>query len=447
MTKDLPNSNELEQAVIGTILYNYKQVKTDIDLINPQYFYNIPNKIVIKSILKLHDKHKKIDATVIKNYLNNTNKLNKIGGVSYLTEFENQSYFTDNFDSYIEELKDYYERRNLIKQANDAIDKAYSETEINDIKSKLNKNLYSTNEKSMNIVNKGDFTKYYKSTIIDKINRTKVGTGFTSIDHYLSTGFQKRNTSIITGRSRTGKSALRENIMLNQLDKSNTSILLLSTEMAAEEELDRLVSIKTGLPLYDIINIKEWVKHKEGKIKAKYPEKLELIKNAIKWLNNKKFFLRDSTLSVSEIKSLVARYKEMYNIDICYIDLLDRVSSIFKSTVNKTGAIDKTMGEITDIAKMFDVHMCLVVQQRRNPNSKGIDKPSLKALRGSSSWEDMSDLVLGVYREYLSDEEMIEDNSMEVTILKQRQGVTKKTIELNWDGPVISIYDKEDDLI
>lgn len=444
MKKDLPYSIDIEQAILGTILYNYNKIKKDIDLLKPSYFYKPEHKIIIRAIFKLHDNHKNVDATVVKDYLRKNNKLKDIGGLSFLGELENQPYYTDNFENYINKLKDYYKKRRFIINADKAIDKAYGDNNIEDIKNDLSHNLYSFETKS-DVVGKGGIIDFRKKTLIDKINRVKVGCGYQSLDKFLSNGFAKRNTSVITGRPRMGKSSLKDNFIINQLSQ-DISVLVISTEMTAEGELDRLTSIKSGIPIYDILNAKEWMEEEDSKIKTKYPKKLKQIKKASKWLNNKDFYLTDGVASLSKIKSTIARYKDMYDIDIVYIDLVDRIKEIFYATSNKAPHIAKVVGELTQSAKSHDVHMCLVAQQRRESNRKTIPKPTLRGIKGSGAYEEFTDLIFGVHREYIADDDMMEDNIIEVIILKQRQGKTAVNQEFEWDGSTIKIFEQKGNL-
>lgn len=443
MSRTYPYSDDIEKAIIGTILYNYNKIKKDIDLLHPKYFKGAPNKIIAKAIFKLHDNHKKVDATIIKDVLKNNNKLKQVGGVSFLTEFENQEYYTDNFEDYIKELKEYYERRQIIKNAEKAIDKAYSDEKVDDIKGELSQTLYSSYDSKSVTLEKGKISKFRKQTLIDKLNRKKIGTGYRELDRNLSSGFIERNTSVITGRPRMGKSTLKDNIILNQLNMG-AKILVASTEMTAEEELDRLVSIKSGIPLYDLINAKMWMKEKNGKIKAKYPDKLELIKKTSQWLDTKDFYLNDGVASLSEIKSLIIRYKEMYDINIVYIDLVDRIKEIFFNTANKAQSIAKVVGELTQTAKQHNVHICLVAQQRRDTNRKTIPKPTISGIKGSGAYEEFTDLILGVHRLYVADENVMVDDEMEVFLLKQRQGKAKFSIDFDWEPEVLNITESED---
>lgn len=440
MKKELPYSEDIEQAILGTILYNYNEIKKEIDLLKPSYFYGQKHKIIIRAIFKLHDNHKNVDATVIKDYLRKKDKLNNIGGLSFLGTLENQPYYTDNFKEYINKLKDYYERRRFIVNADKAINKAYTDKSIEDVKNNLSNNLYSFETKA-DVVGKGGIVDFRKKTLIDKINRAKVGCGYKKLDKFLSNGFAKRNTSVITGRPRMGKSSLKNNFIIKQLNQG-ISVLVISTEMTAEGEIDRLTSIKSGIPIYDILNAKEWMSEKNGKIKTKYPKKLKQIKKSSKWLNHKNFYLTDGIASLSKIKSTIARYKDMYDIDIVYIDLVDRVKEIFYATSNKASNIAKVVGELTQSAKNHDIHMCLVAQQRRESNRKTIPKPTLRGIKGSGAYEEFTDLIFGVHRDYIADEDMMEDNIMEVIILKQRQGKTAVSKEFEWDGNTITIFEQ-----
>ena len=75
------------------------------------------------------------------------------------------------------------------------------------------------------------------------------------------------------------------------------------------------------------------------------------------------------------------------------------------------------------------VHGILLAQQRKDMQA---ERPTMSGIKGSGGWYEIGDNVLGVYRPYLA--KPVPDNVLEVTILKQRQGVAPLAVELDWDA-------------
>ena len=75
------------------------------------------------------------------------------------------------------------------------------------------------------------------------------------------------------------------------------------------------------------------------------------------------------------------------------------------------------------------VHGILLAQQRKDMEGQ---RPTMAGIKGSGGWYEIGDNILGVYRPYLA--KPVPDNTVEIAILKQRQGVAPLAVELDWDA-------------
>lgn len=437
MTK-VPYNQDAEEYILGTILYNYSKVKAYVDKAEPKLFYIKQNKYISRAVKELHTDGKKIDIVTIQEKLEEKSKLEDAGGYEKLADLKNESFAVDNFEGHLAILVDNYERRQLLITMKQVEDGLVNKKDLSGLKSQLSKNLH-TSGKSSNSVIKGEFTEFQKKTIKEKLTRTTIGTGYTSLDETLTKGFAPADLSLITARPSMGKSAFKENVILNQIMRG-AKVLNINLEHTAEDELDRLVAMESGIPLYDIINIKDWVSLEDGKFKTEMPRKLSLIKKTTQKMDTFGLYIEDGMLSLPEIRSLIVNYREVYDVDIVFIDLLDRVEEVWMSTRNKPAKITQVVGSLASLASDYNIHICGLVQQKRRKKKK--EKPSISQLKGSGSFEEYADLIFGIYREFVDDEEMLEDNSIDIYIKKQRQGSLGK-FELNWDSETLRITEGE----
>ena len=89
MKKELPQNIEAEKAVISSIIKasNQFQAIDDISrILNSDDFYRYPNREIYTAILFMFSEHKSIDEITLTEYLKNAGKLDKIGGIAYITE-------------------------------------------------------------------------------------------------------------------------------------------------------------------------------------------------------------------------------------------------------------------------------------------------------------------------------------------------------------------------
>lgn len=436
MGKDIPYSREAEEYILGTILYNYDDVKALVDKAKPEFFYIKQNKFIAKAIHQLHVAGHSIDIVTVKEKLEEQQRLDKAGGYDKLSNLENESFAVNNFEEHIRILHKNHEKRKILLALQEASDNLMRKKPLNEVKSYVSQNLY-TFDPENTTVEKGSFADFQRQSIEEKLTRTKVKSGLAQLDQVLSKGFAPRNMSLITARPSMGKSAFKQNIILNQVMRG-ISVLDLSLEMTASEELDRLISIDSGIPLYDIVNIQNWVSLKNGKLKTEMPKKLTLIKKTAEKLDNFDLYLKDGTMDLSDLRATILSYKDRYNIDVVYIDLIDRVQEVYRATSNKHNYIASVVGALADLAKQLEIHVCGLVQQKRRKKLK--QKPRNDQIKGSGSYEENADLVIGVYREYVDDDDLLEDNIIEIYVRKQRQGETGK-FEFNWDNDTLKISD------
>ncbi|MCF8008153.1 MAG: hypothetical protein K9K32_00180 [Halanaerobiales bacterium] len=438
MAENTPYNREAEEYLLGTTLYNYKKVKAFTDKLAPKLFYIKQNRFIAKSILELHREGHKVDIITVQENLESKNLLEDAGGYEKLANLRNESFAIENFSEHLSILKDNYERRKLINLFSETTNELSNKKDLDSVKNKVSTSLFNLNSKQT-AVSKGGFAKFEENSIKEKINRIKVGSGISILDHDLAKGFAPQNISIITARPRMGKSAVKQNIILNQAMRG-IGILDLSLEMTAEEELDRIISMDSGIPLYDILNIRDWVKIKDRKFVTQYPEKLRLIKETAQKLDNLDLYIEDGMMSLSEARATMIRYKELYDVEIVYVDLVDRIKEVYRASSNKAQKITSVVGSFAEIASNYNMHVCCLVQQRRRNKKK--EKPSLEGLKGSGSYEEFADLILGVYREFVDDDELLEDDVIDIYLRKQRMGKTGK-YTLSWESETLKILEQD----
>ncbi|MBR2181913.1 MAG: replicative DNA helicase, partial [Acidaminococcaceae bacterium] len=87
--KLVPQNIEAEQNVLSAILIENKSITTVAGILKPEDFYRISHQLIYRAMLDLYAKHTPIDMVTVTDALKTADKLNDVGGVSYITLLAN----------------------------------------------------------------------------------------------------------------------------------------------------------------------------------------------------------------------------------------------------------------------------------------------------------------------------------------------------------------------
>lgn len=252
-----------------------------------------------------------------------------------------------------------------------------------------------------------------KQGLEDRYISKGIYTGWGEFDKFLSTGFCPGKLSITAGRTSMGKSLWKSNMII-QMCNQGVGVLNICPEQGFDSEHDRLDSIKTRIHLKTISRLRE--------LPLGDP-KFELLRQSSQEIADKWQYVcvPTRTITVAGVRSAIRRSRRNgVRIDVVTIDLFDRLQDVNVSE-NRTGNISVKLGQIAQIAQEEQVHMNLLVQINRAPESRKDKRPTLGDLRDCGSYEMDADMIFLLYREGYYNKD-IEDNLMEVNIAKQRDG-------------------------
>ena len=130
-----------------------------------------------------------------------------------------------------------------------------------------------------------------------------------------------------------------------------------------------------------------------------------------------------SGISIMEIRSKAKKLKLKYGLDAVFIDHIGLLTPS-----NPKASRNEQIGEITRqakiMAKELDVAVILLSQLNRGTEGRSEKRPQLGDLRESGNIEQDADLVMGVYRDEYYNPSTDSKDTMEVIVLKQRDGKT-----------------------
>ncbi len=198
-------------------------------------------------MLVLGDRGEPVDLVTVTSELANTDLLEEVGGVSYLTDIANSVPTAANIEYYAKIVEEKSILRRLIRTATSIAQDGYTrEDEVEDLLSDAEKTIMEVARPK----NSGAFQNI-KDVLVqtyDNIERlhnrkgdiTGIPTGFIELDR-MTAGFQRNDLIIVAARPSVGKTAFALNIAQNVATKTDESVAIFSLEMGAERLVMRML--------------------------------------------------------------------------------------------------------------------------------------------------------------------------------------------------------------
>lgn len=224
-------------------------------------------------------------------------------------------------------------------------------------------------------------------------------TGFIGLDESIS-GVTKGSIITIGARPSMGKSSFAISICNHLLD-TDKKVLFCELD-SSEQTIERqFLQIKSRICDYQY-NKKDW----------------EKIKEAIDYYQKKPFTLFCKVnMSIEELEEKVKEEKP----DILFIDCIQCIK--MPKAPNLTEAINLAIKEVKRIAVENDLIVVLTSQVSRSSLYRCDHRPIISDLRNGSLLEDLSDVIMMIYREEYYDRENKDlKNKADIIIAKNKFG-------------------------
>jgi len=121
----MPHNYEAEMALIGAILANNRAYERVQEFLLAEHFADPAHARVYETCARLIDRGQLANPVTLKNYFNNDEELNEIGGAAYIAELANAVITIQNAQDLGREVYDCYLRRELIEIGEVVANSAY----------------------------------------------------------------------------------------------------------------------------------------------------------------------------------------------------------------------------------------------------------------------------------------------------------------------------------
>ncbi len=380
-----PQAVEIEESILGTMLVDRQSPTIVFGMLSEDDFYTPYNLIIFKCIFSLYENNNPIDLLTLENELKKNGQLNE-GQSTFLSDLTKLA-APGSIEYYCQILIEKKIKRNLIKEANEILEKCYdNSSDTYDVLDQAQEAVFNVNS------NQDGTTHDIHDTIMNVVEsisermKTQKSIGIKSglnID-YVTNGFQNGKFYVIAARPSMGKTALALEIMRRMArEKQDTAIL--SLETSPESLGFRLLSQVSGVESEKLLNA------------SLNDDELQRMLNGAAELSQYGIYIDDTlTMTDSQLRAKARVLKQKYNIKALFIDYLQLLLS---KGNNREQEIAKVSRMCKVVAKELDIPVIALAQLSRAVEQRGGDKrPQLSDLRDSGQIEQDADVVMFLYR-------------------------------------------------
>ncbi len=434
-----PQAVPLEEAVLGAIMLDKDGLPSVIHVLKPETFYLPAHQEIYKVMFDLFQKSQPIDLLTVHEALRKAEKIEMVGGPSYLMELTNKVASSANVEYHAKIVAQKYIQRQLIKVSTDIIHDSFEDTkDVLDLLDEAERHLYEISDSNLSSEYKdiGNILIDVKNEIELSSQQgdalTGVTTGFSELDK-MTNGWQKSDLMILAARPGMGKTAFALSLAKNAAEHGK-SIALFSLEMSKNQLVTRLISMEAELNSKQLrngdLNELEW----------------EKLNDAVEKLSNLNIFIDDTpALNIYELRAKSRRLKQQHDLDMIVIDYLQLMQAApGKNRGNREQEISSISRALKALAKELNIPVISLSQLSRAVESRAVKRPMLSDLRESGAIEQDADIVTFIYRpDYYDNEDFDAPKGLTEIILAKHRNGGLGTVELKFVGEFVKFMEPE----
>jgi replicative DNA helicase len=417
-----PHSLEAEQSVLGGLLLDNEAADKVGDVLADADFYSEAHRLIYQHILRLAADGKPADVVTVSESLASSQKLDYVGGLTYLGALVGNVPTAANIRHYAQIVRDRSILRQLAATAGDIADTAY-----NPLGRSAKEVLDQAEAKVLHIAEQGSRGAQQIVTIgtllagvVDRIevlyNRddpsdvTGVPTGFADLDR-MTSGMQPGDLVVVAGRPSMGKTSLALNIGEHVALAAGLPVVVFSMEMGASQLALRLIGSVGRLDQHKL---------RTGRLAAEDWEKLT---TSLGRLNEAPILIDETpALNAIEVRSRARRLMKTYGkLGLVIVDYLQLMQATTTGE-NRATEISEISRSMKSLAKELKVPVMALSQLNRSLEQRPNKRPVMSDLRESGAIEQDADVILFIYRDEVYNPETQDKGVAEIIIGKQRNG-------------------------
>lgn len=419
-----PSNSEAEEAVIGSLLLDDNLIHSL--MLEPEDFYHEVNAMIFKAMVELKGKGTGVNQITVAQQLNETDKLEDVGGAAFLSHLISVCPTPMDCHHYAAIVKKMSTFRMMIVAADKIAKDGYDASKsIDDVLSRADKSLLELRKDAgtSHIITPDErvrilYDRYEKLYKLEK--GVAISTGLIDLDRRLGGGLFPGDLLVIGARPGVGKTTLME--CISNHVALNDNVLFCSGEMNIEGLSDRDVAGEIGIGVDEIRM-------------GHYDEDVyqDIIDKGLPHLSKLKVYHMDASrtfqLNTANIYQAAYEMQVRHGLALVIIDYLGVLTDKYGNNSNeRLGFISRNLKQM---ALTLNLPVFCAHQLSRATESREEKRPQLHDLRDSGNIEQDADVVLFLYRDSYYGKD--DNNITEILIAKHRQGKSGKRVKVLWD--------------
>lgn len=361
----MPHNIDAEAALLGCIIIDGEIQSELLESLVDDDFYQESHKEILNAMKAVYGGRKTIDVVTLTDQLDRDAKLDRAGGLQYITELAQNTPSAANYKQYFEIVRRDAVNRMLIRASKEIIENSMKGEEERDAIAFAEKKIYDISKRQdsggLSGMEDGEVIqevlKKFETIQADPNAFRGVPTGFKHLDR-ITGGLQKSDLIVLAARPGMGKTSLSMNIVETAALVHRKVCAVFSLEMPRVQIVQRLLCAHAGVSMEKALT---------GKLAQKEWKNLMLASDR---LQKSKIFVDDSSrVTPAEILSKCRRLKSSAGaldlVMIDYIQLMGGESKSAKGSENRQQEIASITRDLKIMAKELDVPVIALSQLRR----------------------------------------------------------------------------------
>ena len=435
LNKQLPQSLEAEQAVLGSMLIDSRCVGDVVGILRPEDFHLKQNQEIYETIYRMFSYSLPIDVVTVMGKLKENGYYDEASTPAYMRQLMEITPTAANVKQYANIVRDKSLLRALCRAAGEINEMAIKEEGTASA-------ILDSAERKVFGLRRGNADDELEriGTIMVKLfghlnelaqtdsDFPGAPTGLRDLDRKIN-GLNRSDLIIIAARPGMGKTTIALNILANVAKATRKTVAFFSLEMSREQLAARLLSCESAVDNYKLST---------GKLDPEDWEKIGLASAALAQTDIR--VSDNPTISVTEMNALCRRLDNLGLIIVDYLQLMTRADKDSRSAENRVNVVAEISRALKIMAKDLDVPVICLSQLSRASESRTDKRPLLSDLRESGAIEQDADQVIMLYRDDYYNPNSPEKNVCECIVAKNRHG-EPGTVKVQWMPQYFSFSD------
>ena len=433
--RQVPQSLEAEQAVLGSILIDSRCITDVVGTVQPEDFYLEQNREIFETIYTMFNFSQTIDPVTV------LDKMKELGvyhenSRDYILQLMEITPTAVNVGRYAKIVQEKAMLRGLGQAATDIAEMVSDQVgSSSEILESAEKKIYALRKGE-----RGDSLEHIGTTlhkVFDRLTELSLSdsaipglsTGLRDLDTKIN-GLNKSDLILIAARPAMGKSAFSLNLGVSVAKQYGKTVAIFNLEMSREQLAMRLLA---GQSFVDS------QKMATGKLPEEEWSKLCMGSAA---LSQTDIRIDDNpSVTVADINAKCRRLDNLGLVIIDYLQLMQG-SGYGKNNENRVVVVGEISRSLKIMAKELNVPVICLSQLSRAVESRTDKRPILSDLRESGAIEQDADSVMFLYRDEYYHENTEDKGVAECIVAKNRHGETG-AVKLQWIGQYQTFADRE----